>query len=132
MKFINPSERIKILCFDHAIKDVWERSMQECNIAVQFIKADQTNISFKNNPMLLINPEFNLFAAITEVAANNGKSKLFILSMDERWKEATNKINSFYVPLQTHPMEVARFLVEKLNLPTYSNNQSYAFSFFNL
>ena len=85
----------------------------------------------KDMPLLLLEPTYG--EPYTKDFAQMLKEKeepVFILSSDIRWKEFNTKLNCQYLPANTHPLELARLLVEKLNLTAVSNKTSYAFSFF--
>ena len=85
----------------------------------------------KDMPLLLLEPAYG--EPYTKDFAQMMKEKeepVFILSSDIQWKEFNAEANCQYLPAYTHPLELARLLVEKLNLPAVSNKPSYAFSFF--
>jgi hypothetical protein len=85
----------------------------------------------KQNCLVLLNPSFDEFTAssLTMLKARSDRS-VFIFTDDIRWKEHTNNRSVYFLSTHTHPLELARLLVEKLNLPAVSNKPAYAFAFF--
>jgi hypothetical protein len=85
----------------------------------------------KSNNLILLNPPYEeLVTTSTSKLNQHAERYMFIISDDERWKQHADSRTVFFLPLNTHPLELARLLVEKLNLPAVSNKPAYAFSFF--
>jgi hypothetical protein len=85
----------------------------------------------KSNNIILIDPSYDEVMNDTNTKWNPHTDRfLFIFTDDERWKQKADGRSVFFLPTNTHPMELARLLVEKLNLPSVSNKPAYAFSFF--
>jgi len=90
-----------------------------------------TSVLQKSNSLVLIDPPYEDFSSQGDVRWKFSKDRaIFIYTKDERWKQKTDGRSVFFLPTNTHPLELARLLVEKLNLPAVSNKPSYAFSFF--
>jgi hypothetical protein len=85
----------------------------------------------KSNNLILLNPPYEeLVISDTSKLNQRAERYMFIVTDDERWKQQADARTVFYLPVNTHPLELARLLVEKLNLPAVSNKPAYAFSFF--
>lgn len=82
-----------------------------------------------NQPLLLVDPVFQ--EQLAHSFPINSDQPVFIMTDDERWQTSFSGENVYLLPLHTHPLEVARLLVEKLNLNLNLNKKQYAFSFFN-
>lgn len=133
----NNFTKVSILCFDQVTENYWYKELNEAGIPVS-IPAYSRNkpvLSVKNQDIfLLIQPDYDQyltkgFDQLKHLLSNEAKH-LFILSNDQRWKEIKPNNSCFYLPEHTHPLELARLLVEKLNLPLVSNKTHYAFSIF--
>jgi len=85
----------------------------------------------KSNSLVLIDPPYEDFLSQGDVRWKFSTDRaIFIYTNDDRWKQKVDGRSVFYLPANTHPLELARLLVEKLNLPAVSNKPAYAFSFF--
>ncbi|MBU6158745.1 MAG: hypothetical protein KGP35_06905 [Bacteroidetes bacterium] len=108
-------------------------ALRSVNIAFARCKQEKEILSKmqEDMPVLLLEPEYNeVFQKSVTKLLKEKEEPIFILSSDLRWKEQTQKDICYYLPADTHPLELARLLVEKLNLPSDSNKPAYAFSFF--
>ena len=108
-------------------------ALRSVNIAFALCKQEKEILSKMQDdmPVLLLEPEYNeaFLKSFTKLLKEK-EEPVFILSSDLRWKEQAQKDICYYLPADTHPLELARLLVEKLNLPSVSNKPAYAFSFF--
>ena len=85
----------------------------------------------KQNCLVLLDPPFEEFSASSLAMLKSGADRsVFIFTDDIRWKQHTSNRSVYFLPASIHPLELARLLVEKLNLPAVSNKPAYAFPFF--
>jgi len=85
----------------------------------------------KQNSLVLLDPPFEEFTASSlSMLKAGGDRSIFIFTDDIRWKHHANNLSVYFLPASIHPLELARLLVEKLNLPAVSNKPVYAFAFF--
>jgi hypothetical protein len=90
-----------------------------------------TSVLQKSNSLVLIDPPYEEFSSQGDVRWKFSTDRaIFIYTNDDRWKQKADGRSVFFLPTNTHPLELARLLVEKLNLPAVSNKPAYAFSFF--
>lgn len=125
----------KILLFanEHDWQQQIEVELKKTGITVSAINPGRSwnAVLQKSNHMVLLNPPYEVFFPSDAAKWNRSNDHMiFIYTDDERWKQKTDGKYVFYLPTNTHPLELARMLVEKLNLPAVSNKTSYAFSFF--
>jgi len=57
---------------------------------------------------------------------------VYVLSSDENWSTVGRMMNCTILPATTHPLELARLLVEKHMIVPVNKSTSYAFPFFQL
>ncbi len=110
-----------------------ETELKFSGISVQAVSPGSSwgSIMQKSNHMVLINPPYEEFLHHADSKWKEKSNRtIFIYTNDERWKQKSDSRFVFYIPANTHPLELARLLVEKLNLPAVSNKPAYAFSFF--
>jgi hypothetical protein len=135
MAIWNPKSnlRLQVLSYRQSIGDAFVEEMRAVGIPFSICKSEKglMNQMQKDMPLLLLEPAYGEpYTKEFAQMINKLDEAVFILSSDLRWKELSKKQNCYYLPADTHPLELARLLVEKLNLPTVSNKPSYAFSFF--
>jgi hypothetical protein len=135
MPFLRTNSKVSILCFNETAEKYWFSELKEAGVPVNPVKIFKPTVNYLSEQvLLLIQPDFDKLQSPSFEHVNQMlKSKdniLFIVSDDERWKAAIAGKNSFLLPKHTHPLELARLMVEKLNLPLVSNKTQYAFSIF--
>jgi hypothetical protein len=127
------SLRLQVLCTNPGEVNVFLDELSRSGIlfSAQRFEKELRQVLEKEMPLLLIEPVYDpAYSKAWSKILSDKELPVFILSSDLRWKALTSQDICFYLPIDTHPMELARLLVEKLNLPTVSNKTSYAFSFF--
>jgi hypothetical protein len=110
-----------------------ETELKFSGIPVQTVSPGRSwsTILQKSNHLILIDPPYEEFFTLADaICKEQANRTIFIYTSDERWKQKSDSRSVFYLPSNTHPLELARLLVEKLNLPAVSNKPVYAFSFF--
>lgn len=132
--FVYPGKVTLGCCADESIKDYWLAELKEAGIAVSLLQQNNPALLLKKTAiLLLIKPDFEQVQNFTlkkNKFLSGEAEHFFIISNDERWRNINTGKNFFCLPEHTHPMEVARFMVEKLNFPILSNKTHYAFSLF--
>ena len=130
---IKSSLRLQVLSYRQSAGDAFIEEMRAVGIPFSICKNEKGLLSKmqKDMPLLLLEPTYGepYTKEFSKMLADKDEP-VFILSSDLRWKELAQKEICYYLPADTHPLELARLLVEKLNLPAVSNKPSYAFSFF--
>jgi hypothetical protein len=130
---LKSSIRLQVFCSNPVKGKVFLDELSTSGILFSIISHEKglRQVLEKERILLLIEPVYDpAFSNEWSKILSDKDEPVFILSSDLRWKELAPKNICFYLPADTHPMELARLLVEKLNLPTVSNKTSYAFSFF--
>ena len=125
--------RLQVLSYHLHTGQTFLEQMQLAGIPFSVCKSEKALIQEmqKDMPLLMLEPAYGeAYTKEFELLLNDKDSPVFILSSDPRWKEVGQKNICYYLPADTHPLELSRLLVEKLNLPAVSNKPSYAFSFF--
>ncbi len=121
---------IPIVCSDRQLAAQWYDALKEVGIPVipvcRSIEFGELAI---NKAILLIQPDFEQRNDYS-LFLNKWDKPVFLLTDDVRWQKLETNVLLHFVPEATHPLELARLLVEKLNLPLLANKQTYAFSFF--
>ena len=130
---IKSSLRLQVISYRQSSGDAFLEEMRAIGVPFSLCKNEKSLLGKlqKDVPLLLLEPTYgepytNDFGRLLQ----QKEEPVFILSADLRWKELSKKNICYYLPADTHPLELARLLVEKLNLPAVSNKPSYAFSFF--
>ena len=122
--------KIPVVCANRQLADQWCTELKSVGIPVVAGSESVLTKTFSNEPaFLLIRPDFDQVHRYKKFLDHPDK-QIFLVTDDQRWNSITVKASFYFIPESTHPLELARLLVEKLNLPVSANKQSYAFSFF--
>ena len=122
--------KIPIVCADSQIAIQWQNELKTAGIPVVAGSESVHTGSFATDKaLLLIQPNYNQAATYNRFFNHAGK-QIFLITDDARWRNFVSKETVHFIPESTHPMELARLMVEKLNLPVIANKQSDAFAFF--
>lgn len=130
------NQKIAIACYNEKEESFWHSELKEVGLPfVQVSNRQNKFSSIRERALVLLHPDFDQFSStefkqIKEVLQNGDTEIIVIVSSDSRWKKSLSAEQSIYMPDNTHPLEVARSLVEKLNLSIYLNKPQYALSFF--
>jgi len=132
MLWNNAAKKILLVSYEPVLTQQFTDALASSGVFVELVHSGVNLASLlkKEQCSILINPSFREFNEHTDLLKRKTDRCLFILSSDERWKTIANGQQIYYLQADTHPLELARLLVEKLNLPAVSNKTSYAFSFF--
>ncbi len=124
------SIQIPVLCHDPNLATEWCSLLKDAGLpvvqAAKSMSEDQWN---RGSAVLLLHPDFDVMAQDSRLVRSSLK-QVFILTGDQRWNELKKYPQIHFLPEHTHPLELARLMVEKLNLPVTVNKPTYAFSFF--
>jgi hypothetical protein len=130
---IKSSLRLQVLSYRQSTGDAFLEEMRVVGIPFAVCSNEKGLLlkMQKDMPLLLLEPAYGeaYTKEFSKMLADKDEP-VFILSSDLRWKDLAQKDICYYLPADTHPLELARLLVEKLNLPAVSNKPAYAFSFF--
>ena len=130
---IKSSLRLQVLSYRQSTGDAFLEEMRVVGIPFSVCSNEKGLLlkMQKDMPLLLLEPAYGeaYTKEFSKMLADKDEP-VFILSSDLRWKDLAQKDICYYLPADTHPLELARLLVEKLNLPAVPNKSSYAFSFF--
>lgn len=130
------NQKIAIACYNEQEENFWQSELKEVGLPFVQVSNRLNKLSaIRERALILLHPDFDQFSSnefkqIKDVLQNGDTEFVVIVSSDSRWKKTLPAEQSIYMPDNTHPLEVARSLVEKLNLTIYLNKPQYALSFF--
>lgn len=124
------SIQIPVICPDSNLSNEWCTLLKDAGIPVVQVTKSMTEDRWNRGPaVLLLHPDYDTMAQDPRFIQSSLKP-VFILTGDERWIEQKKFKKIHFLSQHTHPLELARLMVEKLNLPVTLNKPTYAFSFF--
>jgi hypothetical protein len=127
------ARKVLLVSANEGLQKQIDSELRVSGIPVQSVKPGKSwsAVLQKSNTLVLIDPPYDEVMNHSIAKWNPYADRfVFIFTNDERWKQKSDSRSVFYLPSNTHPLELARLLVEKLNLPAVSNKPVYAFSFF--
>ncbi len=136
MKWFKTTQRVRIVATNESTEQDFIRELKDAGISLLVSTSQESVPSFvqEDHPLVLLFPDYEVFASKTSrffLLLEERNAPFFICSDDERWKQHLPDQTGYYLSANTHPLELARFLVEKLNLHPVNKQPAYAFSFFN-
>ena len=127
------ARKVLLVSVKEGLQKQIDSELRVSGIPVQLVKPGKSwsAVLQKSNNLVLIDPPYDevMNHNIAKWNPHNDRF-VFIFTDDERWKQKADSRSVFFLPTNTHSLELARLLVEKLNLPAVSNKPAYAFSFF--
>ncbi|MFY7880424.1 MAG: hypothetical protein ACOVP6_10160 [Lacibacter sp.] len=119
-----------ILCKDQTVANFWHKELKSSGIPVSIKKRKFSNwYNRLDKAILFIDPEIEEVNMAKNLSLSYSK-KVFILSDNPQWANNCHDKPIYVLPRKTHPLEMARFLVEKLSLSLESSQATYAYSIF--
>ena len=134
MTFLKKSSKVFLCCSDPNLKEYWKSELIQAGFHVHCMSspAEIRKVSASVIVLLLDTDENTPETEQTILLFNEYVSKtkhFFVVSSDTRWSVLTNYSNSTQLPSSTHPLELARQMVERhLTIPL-NQSAKYAFSF---
>ncbi len=136
MKWFKTIRRVRIVATNESSEQDFIRELKDTGISLLVSTSQESVPSFlqEDQPVILLFPDYEAFASKATrffSILEERDAPVFICSGDERWKQHLPDQSGFYLSANTHPLELARLLVEKLNLHPVNKRPAHAFSLFN-
>jgi hypothetical protein len=135
MSFFKKNHRVLLCCFTRDTADSWKEQFAQAGIAISDY-SQRTVIRSLSSQSILVLKDF----PFTWYTQNDNRvlfekwivqaKHVFLLSGDEQWNDTLKMKNFTILPAAVHPLEVARYLVEKHMIVPVKNTSTHAFTFF--
>lgn len=121
MNLFRRTTRVNIISFSPEAEHRWFNELKLAGVPVTLSHLNGHDPSFAANHIVLyLEPDFDQYLPRLQQLQQNltdTKRQQFILSNDPRWKEIYPNGNPVVLSHQTHPLELARLLVEQYGVP---------------
>jgi hypothetical protein len=117
MNLFKKTARVNIISFKPEAEHYWFNQLKQAGVPVTLSHLNGHDPAFAANQIVLyLDPDFDEYQQRLESLHQSltaTRRQQFILSGDTRWKEIYPNGNPVVLPQQTHPLELARLLVEQ-------------------
>ncbi|HMO33773.1 MAG TPA: hypothetical protein PKE63_11895 [Lacibacter sp.] len=110
----------------------WQQEIQSSQVPLQVEAHASLHPSNRScSAWLVVEPDQECLKQIAALQERDTDLIFIILGKEFQTSKLTTGAEVCFLPAHTHPLELARLLVEKLNLPAVSKKTAYAATFFN-